>query len=72
MKVHFHRMTTKYSNWLVNKIADKRLTWLLWENNFLETTEKDMRMTTMSLNGGTKMLKYLARMESTDNQRRKD
>ena len=23
VKVHFHRMTTKYSNWLVNKIVDK-------------------------------------------------
>ena len=23
VKVHFHRMTTDYSNWLANKIADK-------------------------------------------------
>ena len=23
VKVHFHRMTTEYSNWLVDKIADK-------------------------------------------------
>ena len=22
VKVHFHKMTTEYSNWLVNKIAD--------------------------------------------------
>ena len=29
VKVHFHRMTTEYSNWLVNKIADKEATWLL-------------------------------------------
>ena len=24
VKVRFHRMTTKYSNWLVNKITDKK------------------------------------------------
>ena len=29
VKVHFHRMTIEYSNWLVNKIADKEATWLL-------------------------------------------
>ena len=29
VEVHFHRMTTEYSNWLVNKIADKEATWLL-------------------------------------------
>ena len=23
VKVHFHRMTTKYSNWLIDKIVDK-------------------------------------------------
>ena len=23
VKVHFHRMTTEYSNWLVSKIVDK-------------------------------------------------
>ena len=23
VKVHFHRMTMEYSNWLVNKITDK-------------------------------------------------
>ena len=23
VKVHFHKMTTEYSNWLVNKIVDK-------------------------------------------------
>ena len=25
VKVHFHRVTTKYSNWLVNKIVDKEV-----------------------------------------------
>ena len=25
VKVHFHRMTIEYSNWLVNKIADKEV-----------------------------------------------
>ena len=25
VKVHFHRMTTEYSNWLVDKIADKEV-----------------------------------------------
>ena len=24
-KVHFHKMTTEYSNWLVNKIVDKEV-----------------------------------------------
>ena len=23
VKVHFHKMTTEYSNWLINKIVDK-------------------------------------------------
>ena len=35
MKVHFHRMTTKYSNWLVNKIADKEADMVAMRKQFL-------------------------------------
>ena len=35
MKVHFHRMTIKYSNWLVNKIADKEADMVAMRKQFL-------------------------------------
>ena len=35
MKVHFHRMTTEYSNWLVNKIADKEAEMVAMRKQFL-------------------------------------
>ena len=56
VKVHFHRMTTEYSNWLVNKIADKEADMVAMRKQFL----RDMRLTIMTLKGGTKMTKYLA------------
>ena len=35
VKVHFQRMTTKYSNWLVNKIADKEAGIVAMRKQFL-------------------------------------
>ena len=35
MKVHFHRMTTEYSNWLVNKIVDKGADMVAMRKQFL-------------------------------------
>ena len=35
MKVHFQRMTTNYSNWLVNKIADKEADMVAMRKQFL-------------------------------------
>ena len=35
MKVHFQRMTTDYSNWLVNKIADKEADMVAMRKQFL-------------------------------------
>ena len=38
VKVHFHRMTTEYSNWLVNKIADKGADMVAMRKKFLRDT----------------------------------
>ena len=35
VKVHFQRMTTKYSNWLVNKIAGKEADMVAIRKQFL-------------------------------------
>ena len=35
MKVHFQRMTTNYSNWLVNKIVDKEAEMVAMRKQFL-------------------------------------
>ena len=35
VKVHYHRMTTDYSNWLVNKIADKEADMVAMKKQFL-------------------------------------
>ena len=35
VKAHFHRMTTDYSNWLVNKIADKEADMVAMKKQFL-------------------------------------
>ena len=35
VKVHFHRMTTEYSNWLVGKIADKEADMVAIRKQFL-------------------------------------
>ena len=36
VKVHFHKMTTEYSNWLVNKIVDKEAEMVAMRNQFLK------------------------------------
>ena len=36
VKVHFQRMTIKYSNWLVNKIADKEADMVAMRKQFLK------------------------------------
>ena len=35
VKVHFHRMTTKYSNWLANKTVDKEAEMVAMRKQFL-------------------------------------
>ena len=35
VKVHFHRMTTEYSNWLVSKIVDKEAEMVAMRKQFL-------------------------------------
>ena len=35
VKVHFHRMTTEYSNWLVDKIIDKEAKMIAMRKQFL-------------------------------------
>ena len=35
VKVHFHRITTEYSNWLVDKIADKEADIVAMRKQFL-------------------------------------
>jgi len=72
VKVHFNRMTIEYSNWLVNKIADKEADMVAMRKHSSETIKKDTRLKTMSLKGGSKTMKYLAQTKSINNQRRKD
>ena len=36
VKVHFHRMTTEYSNWLVDKIAEKEADMVATRKQFLK------------------------------------
>ena len=40
VKVHFHKMTTKYSNWLVNKIADKEADMVFMRKQFLRDNQE--------------------------------
>ena len=36
VKVHFHKMTTEHSNWLVNKIVDKEAEMVAMRKQFLK------------------------------------
>ena len=40
IKVHFHRMTMEYSNWLVNKIADKEANMASMRKQFLKDNQE--------------------------------
>ena len=65
-------MTIEYSNWLIDKIVDKETEGLLWENNFSETTEKDLMKTTMNSKVGTETMKCLSQKKLMTNRKRKD
>ena len=36
VKVHFHKMTTEYSNWLIDKIIDKEAKRVVMREQFLK------------------------------------
>ena len=40
VKVHFHKMTTKYSNWLIDKIVDKEAERIAMRVQFLRDNRK--------------------------------
>ena len=40
VKVHFHKMTMEYSNWLVNKIADKEVDMAAMRKQFLKDNQE--------------------------------
>ena len=40
VKVHFHRMTTEYSNWLVDKIANKETDMVAMRKQFLRDNQE--------------------------------
>ena len=40
VKVHFHRMTTEYSNQLVNKITDKEANMVVMRKQFLRDNQE--------------------------------
>ena len=42
VKVHFHKMTTKYSNWLVNKIVDKEVEMVAMRKQFLKDNQEKL------------------------------
>ena len=39
VKVHFHRMTMEYSNWIVNKIVDKEVNMVAMRKQFLKDNQ---------------------------------
>ena len=40
VKVHFHKMTTEYPNWLVNKIVDKEAKMVAMRKQFLKDNQE--------------------------------
>ena len=42
VKVHFHKMSTKYSNWLVNKIVDKEGKMVAIRKKFLKDNQEKL------------------------------
>ena len=40
VKVHFHKMTTEYSNWLIDKIVDKEVERITMREQFLKDNRK--------------------------------
>ena len=40
VKVHFHKMTTEYSNWLIDKIVDKEAERIAMREQFLRDNRK--------------------------------
>ena len=42
VKVHFHKMTTEYSNWLVNKIVDKEVEMVAMRKQFLKDNQEKL------------------------------
>ena len=40
VKVHFHKMTIEYSNWLVDKIADKEAEMVAMRKQFLKDNQE--------------------------------
>ena len=40
VKVHFRRMTTEYSNWLIDKIVDKEVERITMREQFLKDNRK--------------------------------
>ena len=72
VRVHFHRMTTEYSNWLVNKIADKKDDMAAMRKQFLRDNRKRHEANNYEFKRRATMTKYLAQMELLNNQMRKD
>ena len=40
VKAHFHKMTSEYSNWLVNKIVDKEAEMVAMRKQFLRDNQE--------------------------------
>ena len=40
VKVHFHKMTTEYSNWLIDKIVDKEAESIAMREQFLRNNRE--------------------------------
>ena len=72
VKFHFHRMTIEYSNWLVNKIADKEVDMDAMRKQFLRDNRKRHEADNYEFKRRATMIKYLAQMELLNNQIRKD
>ena len=72
VKVHFHRMTIEYFNWLVNKIMDKETNMASMRKQFLKDNQDKHRDNNYEFKMRDKDDKVPPQMEPTNNQRRKD
>ena len=71
VKVHFHKITAKYSNWLVGKIADKEANMVAMRKQFLRDNQERYDDDNYEFKR-TKVTNYLAQRKSMINQKRND
>ncbi|KAL0001380.1 hypothetical protein SO802_015161 [Lithocarpus litseifolius] len=72
IKVHFHKMTTEYFNWLTNKIVDKEAEMVAMRKNFLRDNQERHNENNYEFKRRDKNDEVPNIEEISDQQRRKD